>query len=161
MEDGWGKVRKYSDTKQRTDALFWEFARIVRGVRPKVFIAENVSGLARGVAKGYFKLILAELSKGYRVESRMIDAQWLGVPQRRRRIIFMGVREDLVIEHRWPKPLPYRFSEDQIQRKRLSLEGVLVPMTAGSNEEMLLLTGFREVDCFWRWMSFAGWIAVK
>lgn len=53
------------------------------------------------------------------------------------------------------------YTEDQIQRKRLSLEGVLVPMTAGWNEQMLKMTGFREVDCFWRWMNFAGWAAVK
>jgi DNA (cytosine-5)-methyltransferase 1 len=45
-EAGWGKVRAYSDTRQRTDDLFFEFARILRGVQPKAFVAENVSGLA-------------------------------------------------------------------------------------------------------------------
>jgi len=53
------------------------------------------------------------------------------------------------------------YSPEQIDRKRLSLEGVLVPMTAKWNEEMLTLVGFRQVDCFWRWMNFAGWIAIK
>lgn len=53
------------------------------------------------------------------------------------------------------------YSQEQIQRKRLSLEGVLVPVTAKWNEEMLKISGFKEVDCFWRWMNFAGWIAVK
>jgi len=53
------------------------------------------------------------------------------------------------------------YTQEQIQRKRLSLEGVLVPMTARWNEEMMALVGFRQVDCFWRWMNFAGWIAVK
>jgi len=53
------------------------------------------------------------------------------------------------------------YSQDQIERKRLSLEGVLVPMTAKWNEEMLHMVGFQKVDCFWRWMNFAGWIAVK
>ena len=53
------------------------------------------------------------------------------------------------------------YTEDQIQRKRMSLEGVLVPMTARWNEEMLQITGFRQVDCFWRWLNFAGWVAVK
>ena len=52
------------------------------------------------------------------------------------------------------------YTEDQIQRKRLSLEGVLVPVTAAWNEELLRMAGFRTVDCFWRWMNFAGWIAV-
>ena len=53
------------------------------------------------------------------------------------------------------------YSNEQIERKRLSLEGVLVPVTARWNEEMLVMTGFRQVDCFWRWMNFAGWIAIK
>lgn len=53
------------------------------------------------------------------------------------------------------------YSQEEIDRKRLSLEGVLVPVTAKWNEEMLLQTGFKQVDCFWRWMNFAGWIAIK
>ena len=53
------------------------------------------------------------------------------------------------------------YTEDQIQRKRLSLDGVLVPLTARWNEEMLRMVGFNEVDCFWRWMNFAGWVAIK
>lgn len=53
------------------------------------------------------------------------------------------------------------YTEDQIQRKRLSLEGVLVPVTAKWNEELLSISGFTQVDCFWRWMNFAGWVAVK
>lgn len=53
------------------------------------------------------------------------------------------------------------YTQEQIDRKRLSLEGVLVPMTARWNEEMLAMVGFRQIDCFWRWMNFAGWIAVK
>ena len=53
------------------------------------------------------------------------------------------------------------YSEEQIERKRLSLEGVLVPVTARWNEELLRGAGFGQVDCFWRWMNFAGWLAVK
>lgn len=53
------------------------------------------------------------------------------------------------------------YSQEEIERKRLSLEGVLVPVTARWNEELLHMAGFRQVDCFWRWMNFAGWVAVK
>jgi len=53
------------------------------------------------------------------------------------------------------------YTEEQIQRKRLSLEGVLVPATARWNEELLQGAGFREVDCFWRHLNFAGWVAVR
>lgn len=53
------------------------------------------------------------------------------------------------------------YSQEQIERKRLSLEGVLVPVTARWNEELLTAAGFKAVDCFWRWMNFAGWVAIK
>lgn len=53
------------------------------------------------------------------------------------------------------------YSHEEIDRKRLSLEGVLVPVTARWNEELLRTAGFAEIDCFWRWMNFAGWVAVR
>lgn len=112
----WNQVSKYSDTEQRVDDLFFEYVRLVRGVRPKVFVAENVSGLVKGVARGYFNEILAALRDcGYRVGARLLDAQWLGVPQMRQRVIFMGVRADLErdgepVEPAFPDPLPYRYT---------------------------------------------------
>lgn len=110
-EAGWGKVKKYSDKAQRTDDLFFEFSRLVRGVQPKTFVAENVSGLVKGTAKGYFIEIMKELkSCGYRVGCKVLDAQWLGVPQMRQRTIFVGVREDLGIDPAHPKPLPYQYT---------------------------------------------------
>lgn len=107
----WGKVRKYSETAQRSDDLFFEYARLLRGIQPKAFVAENVSGLVKGVSKGYFIEILRELkSCGYRVAVKLLDAQWLGVPQARLRAIFVGVRNDLEAEPRHPKPLAFRYS---------------------------------------------------
>ncbi len=116
-EAGWGTVKKYSDKAQRTDDLFFEFTRLLRGIRPKTFVAENVSGLVKGTAKGYFLMILKELKEsGYRVSCKVLDAQWLGVPQQRQRTIFVGVREDLAdamgmpLMPCHPAPLPYRYS---------------------------------------------------
>src|SRR5207249_1070705 len=110
-EKGWGKIKAYSDTRQRTDDLFFEFARLLEGLQPRVFVAENVSGLVKGTAKGFFLRILAALKAcGYSVRARVLDAQWLGVPQARQRLIFIGVRADLGTEPIFPKPLPYRYS---------------------------------------------------
>src|SRR5262245_18260873 len=52
------------------------------------------------------------------------------------------------------------YTQEEIARKKLSLEGVLVPLDAGQNYTMLKESGFRNVDCFWRWMNFAGWVAL-
>jgi len=127
-EKGWGKVKKYSDKEQRTDDLFFEYSRLIRGLKPKTFVAENVSGLIKGTAKGYFLEILRELKAcGYKVSCKVLDAQWLGVPQARQRTIFVGVREDLGLDPVHPKPLPFRYSvRDAIsissQTKKLEAE---------------------------------------
>lgn len=110
-EAGWGKVKKYSDKAQRTDDLFFEYIRLLKELQPKTFVAENVSGLVRGTAKGYFLEILKALKDcGYRVSCKVLNAQWLGVPQVRQRTIFVGVRNDLKMEPVHPKPLPYCYT---------------------------------------------------
>lgn len=53
------------------------------------------------------------------------------------------------------------YSQEQITTKRHALEGVLVPLTARWNEDLLHTAGFTQVDCFWRWMNFAGWVAYR
>jgi len=111
-EKGWGKQKDYAKgIKQRTDDLFFEYARLLEGLQPKAFVAENVKGMVEGKARGYFLEILRALKKcGYLVKARVLDAQWLGVPQHRERVIFVGVREDLEVEPRFPSPLGYRVS---------------------------------------------------
>lgn len=53
------------------------------------------------------------------------------------------------------------YTQEQISAKRKSLEGVLVPITAKWNEDMLKGVGFKNIDCFWRYLNFAGWVAIK
>lgn len=67
----------------------------------------------------------------------------------------------LMVDHYYTLKAEHGYSQEQIERKRLSLEGVLVPVTARWNEELLHTAGFAQVDCFWRWMNFAGWVAVR
>jgi tRNA (cmo5U34)-methyltransferase len=66
-----------------------------------------------------------------------------------------------MVKHYYALKSTNGYTTEQIERKRLSLEGVLVPVTARWNEELLKGAGFSEADCFWRWMNFAGWVAVK
>ena len=111
-EKGWGHAKTYEHgARQCNETLFTQYIRLLRGLKPKVFVAENVSGLVKGTAKGYFLEILAEFkASGYRVKCKQLDAQWLGVPQMRQRVIFIGVREDIGIDPVFPKPLQYRYS---------------------------------------------------
>ena len=72
-----------------------------------------------------------------------------------------SVTNDLMVKTYHAMKAEHGYSKDDIDRKRLSLEGVLVPITADWNEQLLRTAGFHSVDCFWRWMNFAGWVAVK
>lgn len=84
--------------------LFREYVRLLRGLRPKVFVMENVSGMVKGKMKLVFAEILRELkASGYRVSARLLNAMYFNVPQSRQRMIFIGVREDLGVEPSHPR----------------------------------------------------------
>jgi tRNA (cmo5U34)-methyltransferase len=53
------------------------------------------------------------------------------------------------------------YTKEEIDRKRLSLEGVLVPVTVARNEELLRSAGFSHIEPFWRCLNFCAWIAIK
>lgn len=53
------------------------------------------------------------------------------------------------------------YTKTQIDTKRKSLEGVLVPLTSEANVSLLESAGFEQVECYWRWLNFAAWIGRK
>jgi tRNA (cmo5U34)-methyltransferase len=68
---------------------------------------------------------------------------------------------DLFVEQYSALKAANGYSPKEIAAKQRALEGVLVPLSARRNEELLRGAGFTQVDCFWRWLNFAGWLAVK
>ena len=109
---GWNQTKDHAGHVQtNVEDLFYEWLRLLDGLRPRAFVAENVAGLVKGVSKGYFKDILRRMKAlGYRTEARLLDAQWLGVPQQRCRVIFVGLRDDLGVAPTFPAPWAYRYS---------------------------------------------------
>jgi DNA (cytosine-5)-methyltransferase 1 len=72
-------------------ALWWEFHRIAREVKPELVIVENVPGLLSSNKGRDFRTIIESLVElGYRVCWRVLDARYFGVPQRRRRMFLVG-----------------------------------------------------------------------
>ena len=69
--------------------------------------------------------------------------------------------DDILVQEYYEKKAENAYTQEQIMTKRKSLEGVLVPITARWNEDLLRETGFKRIDCFWRYLNFAGWIAIK
>ena len=84
--------------------LFREYTRLLKGLQPKVFVMENVSGMVKGKMKLAFVEILRELKAcGYQVSARLLNAMYFNVPQSRERLIFIGVRDDLGVLPSHPK----------------------------------------------------------
>lgn len=107
----WGAEKQYGCKRQITDDLFFTYIELLKGLMPKVFIAENVTGLVKGTAKGYFNEILrAFKTLDYHVDVRKVQAHYLGVPQRRERIIFQGVRKDLGLHPVYPQRQDFVYS---------------------------------------------------
>lgn len=76
--------------------LFFEMCRILREKQPKCFIAENVKGILSANNKSAFPLIIKEFEEsGYNVSYKLLNAVNFGVPQKRERVIIVGIRKDL------------------------------------------------------------------
>lgn len=85
--------RVMSDSRNQ---LFREFIRFLRILKPKTFVMENVSGMIKGKMKIIFGYILKSLREsGYNVSARLMNTQYFNVPQKRQRMIFIGIRNDL------------------------------------------------------------------
>lgn len=69
--------------------------------------------------------------------------------------------DDMLVREYYNIKKANAYTQEQIASKRKSLEGVLVPITAKWNEALLYDSGFKQVDCFYRYLNFAGWVAVK
>lgn len=97
-EKDWGKEKVFREGQelQVLDTLFFDFIDLAKELQPKVVVAENVKGLLIGEAKQYVIQIYREFAKaGYNVQHWLVDASDVGVPQRRERVFFIALRNDL------------------------------------------------------------------
>ena len=69
--------------------------------------------------------------------------------------------DNVLVDEYYTMKAENQYTQEQIQSKRKSLEGVLVPVTEQWNIDLLKSSGFRKIECFWRYLNFAGWLAVK
>jgi DNA (cytosine-5)-methyltransferase 1 len=110
-EKAWGKEKHFREgqAKQVLSDLFFDYLNLVERLKPKVAIAENVKGMIFGNAKGYTKLVMQRFREiGYRPQLFLINGADCGVPQRRERVFFCAIRNDIdapplkiAPKHRW------------------------------------------------------------
>ena len=97
-EESWGKKKKFREgqAEQTLDDLSFVFIETVEKLKPKVVIMENVEGLIRGEAWTYVQKIYQQFKDiGYQVKHWLLKGQYMGVPQKRHRVFFVAIREDV------------------------------------------------------------------
>lgn len=110
-----GKKLGFEDTR---GTLFHEFARCVKEVNPKMFLAENVRGLVSHDHGRTLETIISVFeSLGYHVQYQVLNACYYGVGQKRERIVIIGIRNDLDITFEYPEP------DEKWTTLRTALEG--------------------------------------
>ncbi len=91
--------------------LFYHYAKFLDQLRPKVFLFENVRGLLTHDGGKTYEIICSIFkSCGYSIEKQVLNAWDHGAPQKRERLLTIGIRNDLIdkIKISFPKPRDYR-----------------------------------------------------
>lgn len=98
------------DAEDPRNSLVGEFVRLIRELKPKSFVMENVPGMQLGRTRAFFEFALNELADvGYRIREPVetLIASNFGAPQKRERLFILGIRKDLHDAPRYPRgPLP-------------------------------------------------------
>lgn len=103
---GFSMVGKREESDER-NTLYLQYVRFVEQIKPEFFILENVKGLLT-LKKGYFKKEIIERfsTLGYNVTCKVLRACDYGVPQKRERVFFVGLRKDKFKDKVFNYPLP-------------------------------------------------------
>ncbi|MCS7385121.1 MAG: DNA cytosine methyltransferase [archaeon GB-1867-005] len=110
--EGYSLLNRRYDPSDPRNYLFIEFMRIVRSLKPKAVVIENVPGLFRRANSLFRKAIESALEDlGYKVKSFELNALNYGVPQRRVRVFFVGTTNELYE----PPPPTHKFEKHGIE----------------------------------------------
>jgi DNA (cytosine-5)-methyltransferase 1 len=123
--------------------LFFEFVRCVKAVKPKIAIGENVKGLLRHDDGKTLATMVKELEgAGYKVAYKVVKAQYLDVPQKRERLLIIGIRNDLKIPFIFPKENDYTVSLREALENCPTSEGQKYPAKKASIMKLIPQGGY-------------------
>lgn len=89
--------------------MFYYYAKILKQLKPKMFLAENVKGLvSHDGGKTLQTMINVFEEIGYRVQYKVLNAWDYGVAEKRERIVIIGIRNDIPVEFEYPIPYEYK-----------------------------------------------------
>jgi DNA (cytosine-5)-methyltransferase 1 len=117
-----GGRRKWGES---LNFLYQEFDRVLRVIRPKAFIVENVNGMTYGQNSELLNNQLRRYrSAGYRVKWQTLNAQDFGVAQHRKRVFLVGVSSDVDFDYLFPAPTHGEQASLPYASQRNALEGL-------------------------------------
>jgi DNA (cytosine-5)-methyltransferase 1 len=125
------------DKNDPRNSLFIEYVKYIEYFKPKMFVMENVPGiLSMKNAQGnkVIDIIMECLSNGYNCKYYTVMASHYGVPQKRKRVIFIGIRNDLDISN---TPVPTTTEDDQPAVKHVLESKKNVPKNAWLSEKAI------------------------
>lgn len=94
--------------------LYKEFVKIVEKIKPKIFLMENVEGILTSNKGKTYESIVGDFSKmGYSIHAKKMHTAQFGVPQKRKRVIIIGILEDLKVDPKDCFPQEYT-KEDKL-----------------------------------------------
>ena len=103
----WSEAGKSRGIEDHRGQLFFEFIRVLRDKKPLFFLAENVSGmLADRHSEALTNIKNHFIESGYTLSFKLLNAHDYNVPQDRKRLFFIGFRNDLNINFEFPKEFP-------------------------------------------------------
>ncbi len=101
---GFSVANTKRDEADSRNVLYKELIRVIKAKQPKFFLAENVKGLLSFCKGKVFQMIISDFeSMGYRVKNKLFNAANYGVPQKRERVIIVGIRADIGFEFEFPE----------------------------------------------------------
>jgi DNA (cytosine-5)-methyltransferase 1 len=101
----WSEAGSLRGIKDSRGQLFYDFIRIIRDKQPKFFVAENVAGmLAERNQDAVCEFIELFKGCGYTLSMKLLNASDYGVPQDRKRVFYIGIRNDLEKKFKFPYP---------------------------------------------------------
>lgn len=145
-EESWGKKKKFREgqKEQTLDDLSFVFIDTVRKLKPKTVIMENVEGLLLGEAFEYVRNIYTQMrDAGYRMHHWLLKGENMGVPQKRHRVFFVAVRNDLNID---PRELDMAFNYEPVTYGMIK-DGIMKPLGEDTEYRRLTLAALPSEKC--------------
>jgi len=126
----WSEAGSLRGINDKRGQLFFDFIRILEDKQPKFFLAENVSGMllarhsdALNNIKNMFK------NAGYELSFKLLNASDFGVPQDRKRVFFVGIRNDLGFTFEFPQPIRKKIT---LKESIFDLKDSVIPAKEGN-----------------------------